>query len=672
MGLVRQVLEALRHAPSSSWPAGRPTTSSPRSPSRPRPTGTTSSSSPATATRYQLVEDPHVKVLYNRRGVSDYALYDEAGIIEKHRRHAGPVRRSTPRCAATPATTCRACPGVGEKTAAKLINTYGGLDGIFANVDEQTPEAARQPGRARGPGAQQRRADGAASRRADRASTSTDARRRARRSTRCSGCSTSSSSARCATASTRRSAPAHRSRRRRRRARGARGRGHRRRRRRPTAAAVLAALERRSTSPPPGSASPAAATLIGPGRRHRRDAGRGGVDPGADRSTDAARAAPRSPAHRAAARPRRQGADALRCSTHGIDDRTACSSTRRSPPTCIDPADTRYALATCSQRYTDVPAAAPTTPRPTGQLDFGGDGGDDADRAPAARRWPSRHLVAPRSSRARRRRAWPSSTTTIENPLVGVLAKMEHVGIGVDVAELRRAATSGSPPSASGSAPSCSRGRRATTFNVNSTDPAARDPLRRASAWRRRRRPRPASRPTRRRWRSCATQWPDSSIRCCSTARSRSCAAPTARACWPRSRPTGASTPRSTRPWPAPAGSARDQPNLHNIPVRSEEGRQFRKAFVPAPGYELLVADYNQIELRCIAHLADDPGLIEAFAAGAGHPQRHRVAGVRRRARRRHARAAVEGEDGLATAWPTAWRPTGSASAWASRPTRPR
>ena len=50
---------------------------------RPRRRATTSSSSPATATAYQLVEDPHVKVLYNRRGVSDYALYDEAGIVER-------------------------------------------------------------------------------------------------------------------------------------------------------------------------------------------------------------------------------------------------------------------------------------------------------------------------------------------------------------------------------------------------------------------------------------------------------------------------------------------------------------------------------------------------------------------------------------------------------------
>ena len=58
-----------------------------------------------------------------------------------------------------------------------------------------------------------------------------------------------------------------------------------------------------------------------------------------------------------------------------------------------------------------------------------------------------------------------------------------------------------------------------------------------------------------------------------------------------------------------------EEPNLHNIPVRSELGRNFRKAFVAAPGCELCVADYNQIELRCIAHLARDPGLVEAFEA---------------------------------------------------------
>ena len=59
-----------------------------------------------------------------------------------------------------------------------------------------------------------------------------------------------------------------------------------------------------------------------------------------------------------------------------------------------------------------------------------------------------------------------------------------------------------------------------------------------------------------------------------------------------------------------------DRPNLHNIPVRSELGKQFRRAFVPAEGCSFLVADYDQVELRCIAHLSGDPGLIEAMTSG--------------------------------------------------------
>src|SRR5256885_9217525 len=59
-----------------------------------------------------------------------------------------------------------------------------------------------------------------------------------------------------------------------------------------------------------------------------------------------------------------------------------------------------------------------------------------------------------------------------------------------------------------------------------------------------------------------------------------------------------------------------ENPNLHNIPIRREEGRRFRRAFIPADGWQFLVADYNQIELRVIAHLAEDPGLIEAFTSG--------------------------------------------------------
>jgi len=57
-----------------------------------------------------------------------------------------------------------------------------------------------------------------------------------------------------------------------------------------------------------------------------------------------------------------------------------------------------------------------------------------------------------------------------------------------------------------------------------------------------------------------------------------------------------------------------ERPNLQNIPARSEEGRAIRKAFVADEGSTLLVADYSQIELRILAHLSQDPGLIDAFA----------------------------------------------------------
>jgi DNA polymerase-1 len=58
-------------------------------------------------------------------------------------------------------------------------------------------------------------------------------------------------------------------------------------------------------------------------------------------------------------------------------------------------------------------------------------------------------------------------------------------------------------------------------------------------------------------------------------------------------------------------------PNLQNIPVRSDEGRRIRQAFIPQDGWRMLAADYSQIELRIMAHLSGDKGLLDAFAAGA-------------------------------------------------------
>lgn len=57
-------------------------------------------------------------------------------------------------------------------------------------------------------------------------------------------------------------------------------------------------------------------------------------------------------------------------------------------------------------------------------------------------------------------------------------------------------------------------------------------------------------------------------------------------------------------------------PNLQNIPIRHAEGRQIRQAFVAAPGNQLIAADYSQIELRIMAHLSEDKGLLDAFAEG--------------------------------------------------------
>jgi DNA polymerase-1 len=61
---------------------------------------------------------------------------------------------------------------------------------------------------------------------------------------------------------------------------------------------------------------------------------------------------------------------------------------------------------------------------------------------------------------------------------------------------------------------------------------------------------------------------------------------------------------------------ASNEPNLQNIPIRTAEGRRVREAFIAPPGQLIVSADYSQIELRIMAHISEDPGLLRAFAEG--------------------------------------------------------
>lgn len=556
---------------------------------------------------YQLVEDPHVKVLYNRRGVSDYAMYDEAGILER----TGVKPTDYVDYAALrgdPSDNLPGVPGVGEKTAAKLINTYGGVDGIYQHVDDQTPKLREnlienEDRARRNVELMQLLRDvdlgldlddiGFPQPHADEVRELFDF------------LEFRSLHERLADALDADLAPvddaevleaeiqlAD------------------------TAADAVTILERVADDDGPIAVAAAwegaegDTALVGLALvTAASDAEVTWID--ADQLDDAAvqKTIRTTLARRGlAAHPTKPILRALLALDEDAElPRVALDTTLAAY--LLDPAETRYAIGDILGRYTDwqLPDG---TGAPAGQLDLGGDGTDEALVA-------GRHalavdrLVEPMTE-ALRAQGLEKLDDEIESPLVPVLAKMEHVGIGVDRDELQALNDRFSAEATELTA--LIHEAAGEEFNVNST------PQLRVVLFERL-----GLTPTKKTKTGYSTdaaslekirdEHPivEHLLRYREVEKLRSTYAVGLLA---EIGPDGRIHATFHQTVARTGRLSSDAPNLHNIPVRTEDGREFRKAFVPAEGHEFLIADYNQIELRCIAHLAEDPGLIAAFQAG--------------------------------------------------------
>jgi DNA polymerase-1 len=549
---------------------------------------------------YQLVTDPHVRVLYNRRGVSDYALYDEAGIVERTGvRPSQYVWYAALR--GDPSDNLPGVPGVGEKTAAKLVSTYGDLDGIYAHLDAQTPKlraalGAHEDRARRNAELMVLRRDAPLPDGADAAPWGPQDPTELKQLFDFLEFRSLYDRLREVIATPLVAEPAGQ-----------------------TleaelvvldgAAAVAAALEGLAVLDVAGAWDGAA------GRSPLR-AVTVVVDPAAAEVLVVPAAALADGAVRRALTARTLRAhDAkplLRSLLDaGIDAGGALTLDTAIAAYLLDPAEASYGIGEVLSRYTgdrlleDGP--------PPGQLDFGAGGGDDHELRRAARAALAVGRLAPAVLDALEARGQRSLYDDVENPLVPVLARMEHVGVGVDVAELRRLRDELTAE--------CRRlqhevwavaGRE---FNVNST-PQLRQILFDEKGLAPSKKTKTGFSTDAQSLEKLRDRWPEFIDPLLSYRELEKLRSTYGEGLLAEVGPDGRIHATFNQTVARTGRLSSDQPNLHNIPVRSDEGRRFRRAFVPAAGFELLVADYNQIELRCIAHLAHDPGLIEAFAAG--------------------------------------------------------
>jgi DNA polymerase-1 len=549
---------------------------------------------------YQLVDDPHVRVLYNRRGVSDYALYDEAGI--KERTGVTPAQYSEyAALRGDPSDNLPGVPGVGEKTAAKLITTYGGLDGIFEHLDDLTPKL-----------------------KASLAEHEERVRLNARimlllRDIPVEADLDALQWGPTDTAEVKRvfdflefrslfdrlsevlAAPIV----------GA-GLG---------GGEVLEAELHRSESAEESAQLLASVDTLDVAAAWSGAEGRSGLVGLAVVTEPETAAVVWIPAEHLEAqavravfggdRPlRAHNAKALMRSLLdlGVDVRSLRLDTAIAAY-LLDPAENRYALGELLERYT--PHTLATDDAEEGQLDLGGSGVDQAQRAGRAALAVNR--LAPAVEAALEAQGMWALYEEIENPLVRVLARMEHVGLGVDVDELRRLHQRLTED--------CKRLQEEVhrvagrSFNLNST-PQLRQILFDERGLTPQKRTKTGFSTDAASLERLRDQWPELIDPLLAFREAEKLRSTYGEGLLAEVAADGRIHATFNQTVARTGRLSSDQPNLHNIPVRSEEGRQFRRAFMPSPGWELLVADYNQIELRCIAHLADDPGLVGAFESG--------------------------------------------------------
>jgi DNA polymerase-1 len=547
---------------------------------------------------YQLVRDPHIKVLYNRRGVSDYSLYDEAGIFEK----TGVTPAQYPQYAALrgdPSDNLPGVPGVGEKTAAKLISTYGGLDGIFAHVDELTPKLR---------------------------SSVAESEARVRKNLEVS--------------ILRRDAPVElpndlvikpnqaevkrlfdflefRTF----EARLAEALG-------PAAAAVSTADRSElfpeltiSETPEQSAAVLATDEAVSLAAAYQGEAGRSPVSgiavvtapvtadvlwiPAEHLTDEAVSQAVSTVAfrgHDTKALMRSLLAQGIEMNGLQLDTAIAAY--------LLKPAEARYELGHILEDYT-LYAAPSDDATSAGQLDLGGTEVTDEVRA-GRDALAVAALVEPIQT-SLDAQGMTELYRTIENPLVVVLARMEHVGIAVDRPHLEQLY-------AKLTAEVARLGADLRTIsghddlNVNSTiqlrqilfDERGLIPVKKTKT---------GASTDAGSLEKLQEQWPEFIGPLLQYRELEKLRGTYGEGLLAEVAPDGRIHATFNQTVARTGRLSSDRPNLHNIPVRRDEGRQFRRVFVPAPGYSLLVADYNQIELRCIAHLAADPGLIAAFTS---------------------------------------------------------